>query len=68
MRICDSVLSSILSSSKTGSSVIKCLTRIGEEAKHTIQLLTPYTSNKKVSDHFRFEIIPFRDLYNMTSF
>ena len=47
MCICDSVLASILGS-KAGNSLIKCLTRIGDVAEHTLQLLTPYTLCKKV--------------------
>ena len=47
MCICDSVLASILGS-KAGNSLIKCLPRIGDIAKHTLQLVTPYTLGKKV--------------------
>ena len=47
MCICDSVLASILGS-KAGNSLIKCLSRIGEIAEHTLQLVTPYTLGKKV--------------------
>ena len=55
MCICDSVLASILGS-KAGNSLMKCLSRIGDIAEHTLQLVTPYTLGKKVQIYLQCQL------------